>query len=303
MESKIIQAVNNIFMEYEETPELVDFKEEIVMNLSEHVRDMTKKGLSEEDALNKALAELGDVTEAANEVSRQKRKEIIGQAYVRSVPLDKLHAIGYPVLGLVLAFGLIVCFISAFTTDSVMKAIATLMPFAVLSIGGFVYLGLTQETRTQYAMSKKRSLLYTASSVLLSLGAFFSGITLFVDIAPIDLTNSGIAELKGRLIAANPVATLGTLIPFVLPAIALLAFLILTEKSRKKPWVLRMEEESMQIYGESFGLLSGAVWICAIALFVLLGMLIGWHISWVVFLFALAAQMVVQATIANKHGK
>jgi len=64
-----------------------------------------------------------------------------------------------------------------------------------------------------------------------------------------------------------------------------------------------MEEESQMIYGESFGLLSGALWICAIARLVLLGMLVNWRIPWVVFLFAVAAQCLVQYFTAKKHGK
>jgi len=58
---------------------------------------------------------------------------------------------------------------------------------------------------------------------------------LFSDVSTHELTSSDLIELKTKLIAANPIASLGTLIPFVLPAAALLAFLILTKKSRKKP--------------------------------------------------------------------
>lgn len=303
MDERIHEAVDGIFMDYEDTPALRDFKEEIAMNLSEHVSDMTNKGVGVDAAIKKALAELGDITEAADEVSRQKRKEVIGQAFAKPAPLDKLHAFGYPIAGVLLVFGIIVCAIAAFSTNSVMKAIGSLMPFAVIAIGGFVYLGLTQETRTHYPMSRKRGLVYTLASMLLALGGFLCGIVLFVDTTVYELSHTDIPSLKASLISLNPVATLGTLIPFVLPAAALLAFLVLTEKSRKKPWVIRMEEESQTIYGESYGLLSGALWIAAIGLFVLMGMLIGWHIAWIIFIFAIAMQCLLQYFTAKKHGK
>jgi hypothetical protein len=104
-------------------------------------------------------------------------------------------------------------------------------------------------------------------------------------------------------------ASLGALIPFVLPGSVILAFLLLTEKSRHKPWVIEQEtawaERMQQQFadphaGMRFGLFSGALWIFAVALFAVLGFMIGFRYSWTVFLFAVAAQTFIQAIMTPK---
>jgi hypothetical protein len=42
-------------------------------------------------------------------------------------------------------------------------------------------------------------------------------------------------------------------------------------------------------------MLSGAVWICAAGLFFLTGFLAGFRFSWLVFVFALAVQLVIRS--------
>jgi hypothetical protein len=50
-----------------------------------------------------------------------------------------------------------------------------------------------------------------------------------------------------------------------------------------------------------FGMFTGTIWIAAIALFVLFGLLIGFKFSPVIFLFAIAVQLCVQGmTIKNE---
>ncbi|ULQ58489.1 permease prefix domain 1-containing protein [Brucepastera parasyntrophica] len=298
MQEEIEKAVEKIFADYEETAELKELKEEIVSNLSDRVSDMTGKGMNEKEALDKALDELGDITEVADTVSRQKRTEIISHAYMRSIPLDKVHLIGYPAAGVIFIFGLIVGAITGFSTDGIMETIASFMPFGVVSLGAFVFLGLTQETRVRYAMSWKRSLWYTLASALLLFGLFVAAIVYFSDmqIASEEAVRAGYPAGNISMVAA-----LGTLIAFVIPGAALLAFLVLSEKDRKKTWVRRLAEEQSQVCAEKFGLLSGAIWIAAFAFFCLFGFLAGWHISWVSFLFAIAAQCVLRYFLLKKE--
>ena len=101
-------------------------------------------------------------------------------------------------------------------------------------------------------------------------------------------------------------SSIGSLIPFALPGSVLLAFLLLTEKSRHKPWVVeqqaawaeRMKEQFADPYAAMrFGLRSGALWIFAAALFIALGFMIGFQYSWLAFLFAIAAQLLILASI------
>jgi hypothetical protein len=189
-----------------------------------------------------------------------------------------------------------------FFSDEFMAAIASLMPFAAASVGAFVFLGLTQETKTHYPMTGKRSLWYTGAVVLIVFGLFISAVVFFQrEMASLsEVTGSGASVRVFENI--NIVAALGTLIPFVLPGAAFLAVLVLSEKDRKKPWVHRMEEEQSQIYGERFGLIAGALWIFAIALFIILTGAVGLRYSWLTFLFAAAVQLLIMSVLGRKKG-
>ncbi|RST77266.1 hypothetical protein D4T97_001875 [Siminovitchia acidinfaciens] len=68
-------------------------------------------------------------------------------------------------------------------------------------------------------------------------------------------------------------AVFGILIPFVVPRAGILAFLLLMENGRLKPWILEDQKVWMDHYAKKDlirttrgGLLSGALWIAAIAL-------------------------------------
>jgi hypothetical protein len=291
------RAIEDIFKGYEETAELRDFKDEIAANLSASVQSMTTKGIEEKEALRRALDKLGDITEVADRVSRQKRREIIGGAFVRPVPLDRGHVIGYPAAGLVLAFGIVVSAITGLSAG-LMESAASLMPFALLSLCALVFLGLTQETKTRYPLGWKRSLLYMAAAGLICLG-LFTGVIVFFDknlIRPEVLNSDPVYE------NINAISALGTLIPFVLSGAALLAFLILSERDRKKPWVHRLEETQNRPYDTRFGLLSGALWIFAAALFFILTRAVGIGYSWVTFILAVAVQLLVKSGLGKRSG-
>jgi hypothetical protein len=45
---------------------------------------------------------------------------------------------------------------------------------------------------------------------------------------------------------------------------------------------------------------SGAIWIFAAGIFILLGFLIGFKFSWLVFIFAVAFQLLVQGVMSKK---
>ena len=48
--------VGRLFADYEDTPEIKDFKEEITANLTERVKELVSKGLDDESAFEKAAA-------------------------------------------------------------------------------------------------------------------------------------------------------------------------------------------------------------------------------------------------------
>jgi hypothetical protein len=299
----INRALEEIFKDYEETAGLRDLKDEIAANLSESIQGMTaSQGLSGEAALQQALDKLGDITEVADRVSRQKRQEIIGGAFALPVPLDRVHIIAYPAAGLALAFGMVICGI-VFFSAGLMPAIATLIPFAVIPLSAFVFLALTQETRVHYPMTRKRSLLYSLAAALILFGLFTGAIVLLTATilspeefaVPQEIPNA-VRILKN----INIISALGSIIPFVLPGAAMLALLILSEKDRKKPWVHRMEEEQSRNYDTRFGLIAGALWIFAAALFCILTVTIGIRYSWLTFIFALAVQLLIMSGFEKK---
>lgn len=99
-----------------------------------------------------------------------------------------------------------------------------LLPFGMTSILGLVYLGLTQETASREKMTWKRALWYVATS-----GLFLFGILVFVI--------TYFAQEAGLPHA------IASLIPFALPGLALGVFLVLTEKDRRKPWVIELRKK------------------------------------------------------------
>jgi len=61
-----------------------------------------------------------------------------------------------------------------------------------------------------------------------------------------------------------------------------------------------MEMWNDPVMATRFGLYSGAIWIFAVGLFFLLGYIIGFKFSWLVFIFATAFQLLVQAMLSRK---
>ncbi|MDR2796849.1 MAG: permease prefix domain 1-containing protein [Treponema sp.] len=297
----IDRALQKIFKDYEATAGLRDLKEEIGANLFESIQNMTTQGLSGEEALRQALDKLGDITEVADQVSRQKRQEIIGGAFVRSIPLDKVHIIGYPAAGLVLALGILLCVIVYFSAG-LKESIPSLMPFAIISLCTLVFLVLTQETKTHYAMTKKRSLLYTAASALILFGLFVGAVVLFTHtiVTPEGLTAHPEVFDTARIFKnISIISALGSLIPFVLPGAAMLALLVLSEKDRKKPWVHQVETAQTSS-DPRFGFIAGALWIFAVALFCILSAAIGIRYAWISFMVALGVQLLIMSRFIQK---
>lgn len=277
--------VDRLFAGYEDTPELLDFKEEITVNLKERIKELQSKGLGPDAAFEKAVAELGDITKIADEISRRKRNEVISRMYFRTMPaLDNVHVIGYVVAAGVFLFGVVTSLSIYFSSRDAFLAIASLMPFVTPSVGAFVFLLLTQETRRNMPMRWIRALLYGLSVSCGLLGINTAAMMYFS--VPRDYT-----------------VIFGTLIPFLIPSLCLIAYLVLTEKSRRKPWVEEginrwLEQQTQDVVDprrrEQRRLVSGALWLLTAALFVTLGFIFGFRYSWVVFLFAMAGEMLIE---------
>jgi membrane-associated HD superfamily phosphohydrolase len=284
--------VDSLFAGYEENAELRDFKEELLSNLDEKIADFMQKNMNEEEAYQKAVSELGDVSVLADELALKKRREVFEEVYMDIKKYMKTpRVLLYVACGLLTAFGIIIAGVVYFSERTNSKDIGpyinlsgvfgVLLVFITISVAGFTFLGLTQESAALYPMKKKRALLYTLAAALISFGLLVFPLTF--------VSTGGIME------------ALSALMPFTLPGAGLLAFLVLTEKDRSKPWVRSRREEMIKQEMEAFnnpdtarkfGLVSGAIWIFALALFFVITFSAGLLYSWTVFLFAVGAELV-----------
>ena len=288
----IRQYINSLFSGYEETNALIDFKEELESNLNDRINSLKKKGLSEEQASEKAIAELGDMSALADELSLKKKQEIFSDMYMKTRNyIGPWRMALYVLCGMVLVLGVIVGVTSWLFTNNVLALWGSLLPFVLTSVLGLVYLGLTQETASREKMPRKRVLWYVAAS-----GIFLFGILVFV--------MTYFAQGAGLPHA------IASLIPFALPGLALGIFLVLTEKDRSKPWVIELRKKALEreqerfvspAQQERFGLLSGALWIGAAAVFILFTMTVGLKFSWLAFPAALIGQMLILTAFSKKE--
>jgi len=282
--------IDSLFSDYEETSALIDFKEELRSFLDERIKALVKSGMDENEAFKKATNELGDMSAVADEISRKKKQEILAEMYMKTRHYMSTWRIAlYILCGTVFGFGIIVAALSGFFTGDINASLGSLLVFGVIPVLGFLFLWLTQETATHEPMDWKRALMYVIAAGVFLFGVIVFIITYFEDSAGL------------------PYA-IATLIPFILPSSAFGAFLILTEKDRSKPWVKKQREEYMkrsrERFGdpaqeERFGLFSGALWIAAIAAFILLTMLFGLKFSWLAIAAALIGQMLILATFTK----
>jgi sulfite exporter TauE/SafE len=322
------EFVDSLFEGYEKTAALADFKEELLANLNAKIENFVKKGMGEEEAFTKASADLGDVSTLADDLSLKKRKEVFEEVYM---DIKKYMSTGrvaaYVISGVVALSGIIVALITLFATKSTgigthldMTAFfGVIIPFLTASVVGFTFLGVTQELPSMYPVSKKRGAWYATAAGLIAFGLLTMPLMFFATKFASTVYEASSGKLFefvtpfssisiGNFESIIPIISL--MIPFVLPGIGILVFLVLTEKERLKPWAKEFHtkavEREMEMWNDPatatrFGLFSGAIWIFAVGVFILLGFLIGFKFSWLVFIFAVAVQLLVQAFM-SKHG-
>ncbi|MDR0648009.1 MAG: permease prefix domain 1-containing protein [Synergistaceae bacterium] len=286
------EYIDSLFADYQETSALADFKEELKGFLDERIKNLVKGGMDENNAFERATGELGDISAVAEEISRKKKQEVLGEMYLKTRHyMTTRRTALYVLCGAALGFGVIVAAVSGFFSGDANAPLGSLLIFGGIPILGFLFLWLTQETAVREAMGLRRALLYVAAGGVFLFGVFTFLFTYFED-------GSGL-----------PYAV-ATLIPFVLPSSAFGAFLLLTEKDRSKPWVARQREEHIKrssgrfgdpAQEERFGLFSGALWITAIAAFILLTILFGVKFSWLALAAALVGQMLVTAAFTKSE--
>jgi len=281
MKEKIF--VDRLFAEYENTQEIIDFKEEITINLQERIKEFMSKGMDEDEAFEKAKAELGDITQIADNIGKQTKHEAISQMYIAPrPPIKKWQALGFSICGALTLLAFVIAGLYTYAPQLWIMPLL-LLPF----VGGIItYLSLIIETRGHYPMEKSRALRYaiTASIILFAIWLFF--LLLFRDVL-----------LESAIIISVIVLT---------PAMIMLPYMILTEKNRKKPWVLKEMEKWQELYkvdprqAAKFGMLTSALWVSAVALFIILGFFVGFKYSWVILVLAVPLELVLTSMIFKK---
>lgn len=299
------KQIETLFADYEQTPELADFMEEMESNLNDRISALQRKGLAQEAAIQKALAELGDVSTLANELGQKKKQEVYSEMYMKtrsyiSARRGALYALCYLMLGAAVLIPLIVWFSSGMQLD----AVATLLPFGTVGVLGLVYLGLTQETAAREAMRPKRAIWYVLAAALICFGIVSS---LIVYTSGEHFAAEELAAHGGGA-NASLASAISVLLVFALPGAALGIFLALTEKDRKKPWMKKQIAESAaqmkspfssQVSATRFGLFSGALWIAAVAAFLVLSITVGFTFSWLALAAALILQLLLLAAMTK----
>ncbi|MFK2825275.1 permease prefix domain 1-containing protein [Bacillus sp. B190/17] len=278
MKNQVKQYIEQVFADFPESDQLKELKEEVEVNLQERIQESIHSGMNEEEAFQKAISELGDVTKVAEDISVKARCEVIDHMYNKK-PLPKVHVFGYVISVGMLLFGIITALLVQFQMEEYYITISTLFPFVLISISALVYLGLTQESQYQFGMKPMRAAGYSAATGGLLFGLFTSGIVYFQG-------TTG----NGEWIA--------TLLPFAIPSICLYTFLGLTEKDRSKrneEWMKYMAKYHDPEYQMIRGSISGALWIFAFALFLILGFSISWKYAWIVFIFAAGIEVLMEA--------
>ena len=294
--------IDRLFADYEDTAEIRDFKEEIATNLMERIKELVSNGLSEDAAFDKAAAELGDITAIADEAGKKKRNEAIGQMYMGAkTPLTKKTAAGLTVASALLLFSVGFALISAFGRSGGASHYYVSAGLLSAAFGLYTYFGLTQETTAHYAMRSGRALAYGIVCLIGFLGA-------------------GLAVVSFAFNGFEMSAALSVKMALILPAVCALIFLLATESKRQKPWLKAMMEGFERKVGleietaikqrvtsmvnptkaARFGVVSGGIWILAIAVFFLLHLVFSLPFAWIIFLFALAIQVFMVSTIFEK---
>ena len=220
--------VDKLFNNYEDTPALADFKEELQSNLDAKIANLVSKEMSAQAAFDKATRELGDISVLADEISFKKKQEVFSEAYLKTKSYMSLwQKIGYTLAGGLVALGILLAVFVYLVSGETTPSIGTLIVFCIPSLCGFVFLGLTQETAKNNPMPWQRALVYTVAVGVILFGFLISALLFFETKVTVDIV-------------------VAPLIPFVLPGSVILAFLLLTEQSRHKPWFAKQQAEFME---------------------------------------------------------
>ncbi|GGM59465.1 hypothetical protein GCM10011608_50740 [Micromonospora sonchi] len=248
------------------SPERQDLKEEIRANLVARVGELVDTGHSPTTAARQAITELGDLAPLLDATPASGRDEASAEwarHRVRPAPGFLVRTALLAVLGVA---GLVLLVLAA--TDIAVPSGWLPLAVAVVAVaaGAGTADALRQETSISYPVPTARAAGY-GLGVALGLAGLGAGW--------LHLTGAGLPWLLGGALAA-------------VASVVFFTYLGGTQTNRHKPWVLRMaaNHHLSDRFSEDpataarFGLYTAAIWLVAIAAFVVLGLSAGWAWSW-----------------------
>lgn len=344
---EIKNYIDSLFEGYEDSDELKDFKEELQSDFMTKIETFTSKGLSEKEAYEKAKKDLRDVSEMADELSLAKRKDIYSDMYMGNKKYYTSKRIaGYVVFTSILIFGILVSLLTLFFTPgsvditetssnenfvmldhtNLLAMVASLMPFLTAAIGGFVYLGVTQETVYHFPVATRRAVIYCIASIFIVFGLMVAVITGLAMAGSVELGPAVDRAVEGTFtISASAIgekyevglaigSAIATLIPFFFPGLIALIVLIVTEKDRKKPWFKKEMQKEAEKFSENMRkgnaaykkkpillAIQAGIWPLTVLVYLVLGLFGLWHPGWLIFLFTACIQTMLGAYVKAKN--
>ena len=289
--------VRELFARYEPTPELDDFREEVLANLHARVAQLTDDGVAPADAARRAQSELGDIDEIAREMSRERIVDVYNHMYLhqRVRPSTRVVA-GFVALAIVIALSALAIVVTLLDLSSA-YGIARLGVLGWLGITGFsvavggtALLGVAHATTTHHPMAIRRALALGAGVTVAVLGALGAALLIVVTSPDGDR-------------AAAPWIACGIILFLLGLGGAIVAGV--TGTNRLKPWALREQQRQAELGVDNFsadpalaarfGMYTVALWIVAgIAIAVLAVVGLGaWF--WVPIPLAIAVMMLLIA--------
>ena len=116
--------VEGLFSDIPDSAEKANIKQEIILNLEEKVQDLTDAGKDEEDAINKAIVDFGDIEEIKKDLMKAS-----GGAKEAPKKTNYVNNLGFSIWGSALIIGLVLFINFYYTPNTIWFVYPT---FAVL---------------------------------------------------------------------------------------------------------------------------------------------------------------------------
>lgn len=287
MENKVRKHVNNLFRTFKQDEQTLDTKEELISNLLDRIYDSVDNGMTEEDAFNKAIGNLGTKSDL-KKIFNFKSLENINIEYKLNNVLGAIAVAVYLVLGFVFELwhpGWVVFILAIVFSEFKFKDSKTYLLPIVLII--YIFIGIMWDlwhpgwivfpvgfVLLTTVGKKFGALVLMVGALYLILGVFFGNWLLF----------STIFVLAAALIAGRDELVAGLWIL----TIAIYLFLGVMFNLWHPGWLVFLVTISITTLLVERSIV-GFSWMASITAYLYLGFAFSlWHPSWIIFIVAAA---------------